>query len=455
MDKALLSVGIDVGTTSTQMVVSRLVVENRASAFTVPEMEIQSRQVIYRSPVHFTPLLGQDRVDGQRLRQLVEAEYAAAGIRREDVDTGAVIVTGETSRKENARAVLDGLSAFSGEFVVATAGPELESRLAARGAGAVDWSARTGQRVLHMDIGGGTSNLAWIEDGAIVAVGCLNVGGRLIRYDRDGRITYVSPVLRGIFPGQVGQCLTEREAEAVAGVLVRALETAAGLAEDRQLLTALWTQECGSVPPNLPGPWALSFSGGVADCMEKEMDWQRFGDIGVVLGRALRQSRLCAGVYRLGEETIRATVIGAGCHSMRLSGSTVYYREAALPIKNRPVVWLTARERGSSEAERLLRQRLAAQDTEAVLFLPGLAAADYGALRALSGVIVRGFGDRPVTVAVEADCAKALGQLLALAGGRQVLCVDRVRLPEGSYLDVGLPVGPALPVVIKTLVLER
>ena len=168
MSESLLSVGLDVGTTSTQLVVSRLTVENRASSFAVPEMDITQRDILYESPVYFTPLLGETLVDGEGVGKIVEAEYKAAGIRREDVDTGAIIITGETSRKENARAVLDALSDYAGDFVVATAGPDLESVLAAKGAGAVAYSRETGKTVLHMDIGGGTSNLALIRDGKIL-----------------------------------------------------------------------------------------------------------------------------------------------------------------------------------------------------------------------------------------------------------------------------------------------
>jgi ethanolamine utilization protein EutA (predicted chaperonin) len=146
MGERLLSVGLDVGTTSTQMVVSELMVENQASAFSVPEMTISRRKVLYESPVYFTPLLGQDRVDGQGIRAIVEKEYARAGISREQVDTGAVIITGETSRKENARAVLDALAELAGDFVVATAGPDLESVLAAKGAGAVALSVSAYRR---------------------------------------------------------------------------------------------------------------------------------------------------------------------------------------------------------------------------------------------------------------------------------------------------------------------
>ena len=219
----LLSVGLDVGTTSTQMVVSRLTVENRAGAFSVPEMDIAKREILYQSPVHFTPLLGVDRVDGAALRQIVAAEYLRAGICRADVDTGAIIITGETSRKENARAVMEALSDFAGDFVVATAGPDLESVLAAKGAGAAAFSERTGTRVLHFDIGGGTSNLALIEDGKVTATACLNVGGRLVKIEQ-GKISYVSPVLDGIFRGKVGDIADEETLTVLTESLTQVLE---------------------------------------------------------------------------------------------------------------------------------------------------------------------------------------------------------------------------------------
>ena len=133
MPEQLLSLGLDVGTTSTQMIFSRLTIENKAGAFSVPEMEIQQREILYRSPVHFTPLLREELVDAAALRKIVDGAYAEAGLRKEQVDTGAIIITGETSRRENARAVLEELSGYAGDFVVATAGPALESVLAAKG----------------------------------------------------------------------------------------------------------------------------------------------------------------------------------------------------------------------------------------------------------------------------------------------------------------------------------
>lgn len=431
MSESLLSVGLDVGTTTTQMILSRLTVENRASGFCVPEMEITGREILYRAPVQFTPLSCPDRVDGEAIRELVQKQYDAAGIAREDVDTGAVIITGETSRKENAGTVLKALSSFAGEFVVATAGPDLESVLAAKGAGADTFSAETGKTVLHIDIGGGTSNLALIEDGKIVRTGCFNVGGRLLRPG------YVSPVLRGI--GDTP--------EAVIPQLVRCLEMAAGLRPKDEIYEKLHTKETAK-PWRIPEkPCVISFSGGVADCIKNDYPPDAFGDIGPQLGRAIRESLLCRGEYRLGEETVGATVIGAGCHSAKLSGSTVFYRDISFPLQNLPVVEVSPEGDFSGETE----------DAVPVYMLSGKLPGDYPGLRRLAEHIAGRFQGKALYLCMETDMAKALGNCLSLLlpGETAILCLDRVRLRQGDYLDVGAPVGPALPVVVKTLVLQR
>lgn len=444
MSEKLRSVGLDVGTTSTQLILSELTVENRAGSFAVPEMEIENRRILYKSPIHFTPLISGELVDAQKLRRIVDAEYEKAGITKAQVDTGAIIITGETSRKENAAAVLDALSAYAGEFVVATAGPDLESVLAAKGAGAVEFSERTGKRVLHMDIGGGTSNLALIEEGRIIATTCLNVGGRLVKLDPDGKLTYVSPVLEGLFAPKVGDYVNRETVLELAQVLTQGLEMAAGLREPTELLEKLMTKEvAGKNVVPFSGEAVISFSGGVADCIESEQPWLAYGDMGPELGQAIGCSRLCAGEYVLGTETIRATVIGAGCHSTQLSGSTVFYQNVEFPLKNLPVV--------ESAAE------LAALDGPGVLAMEGIRSPDYGQVAQLAEKTAGWFGHRPVLVAFREDMAKAVGQQLALGlrPGTAVLCIDRVKLKAGDYLDVGAPVGPALPVVVKTLVLGR
>lgn len=443
MSEVLRSVGLDVGTTSTQMIVSELEIENRAGSFAVPEMEIQDRKILYKSPVHFTPLLDENRVDADRLRQIVDEEYARAGITKAQVDTGAVIITGETSRKENARAVLDALAGYAGEFVVATAGPDLESVLAAKGAGATAYSEQFGKRVLHMDIGGGTSNLSLIEDGKIMSTGCFNIGGRLLKLDGSGKLTYVSPVLDGLFSKKVGDYVNHNDAQTLSQTLTHALEMAAGLAEPTPLLDAFATREANHWHIPAGEPPVISFSGGVADCIRHDPGWLAYGDIGPELGQAIAASRLCQGEYIIGEEPIRATVIGAGCHSAQLSGSTVFHQNIDFPLKNIPVVHRP--------------EQLSQLDGPGALALDVTTPGSYQAIQKLAANLAASFGTQPVLAVMEADMAKALGQALALLLGRdaKILCFDRVQLEDGSFLDVGTPVGPALPVVVKTLVLSH
>lgn len=433
MGRQLTSVGLDVGTTSTQMVVSELTVENRASAFAVPELDITGRRILYESPVHFTPLIRDSLVDGGALRDLVEKEYQKAGLRREMVDTGAIIVTGETSRKENARQVSQALSDLAGDFVVATAGPDLESVLAAKGSGAVGYSAETGKTVLHMDIGGGTSNLALIWEGRIVKTGCYNIGGRLVKFDPNGQVTYVSPVLTGLTEIRVGDKPTLADLRTLADTLVQALEMAAGLREEGPILEKLATQEAGA-PFRISEEAILSFSGGVAACIRVPHAPLEFGDMGPILGQAIGESRLCREGYRLTQNAIRATVIGAGCHSAQLSGSTVFCQNIPFPLKNLPVY----------------RQEDPIPEEPGVLALPGRVG-DYASLSRLAETLPE---RERMLICLEADAAKALGQKLALRFGpeKPILCIDGVHLPPGSYLDVGQPVGPAMPVVVKTLI---
>ncbi len=452
----LLSVGLDVGTTTTQMILSRLTVENQSSGFAVPEMVIRDRQILYKSPVHFTPLVRDELIDGQALRKLVEDEYKNAGIRPEQVDTGAVIVTGETSRKENAGQVLQNLSDMAGDFVVATAGPDLESVLAAKGSGAVGYSEETGKPVLHMDIGGGTSNLALLQDGKVLQTGCLNVGGRLIKLDKEGVVTYCSPVVQDLTDLKVGEKARLQQIEQLAETLVQALEMAAGLRPANALLQKLTTKQNQGLWKIPEQQVVLSFSGGVADCIEKEHPPFAFGDLGPVLGKAIKNSALC-GTYRLGQETIRATVIGAGCHSTRLSGSTVFCQNVKLPKKNMQVLQFTAQQQKDSALPDLIRSKMAVLDeSDAVLAFPGLESPTYEDIGLLADRIAEGLQGKPAYIALKTDMAKALGQKLSLLMGENTpcLCLDRLSVGPESYLDIGQPVGPSFPVVIKTLVLS-
>lgn len=470
MRETLLSVGIDIGTSTTQLVLSELTLADQANAFSVPRIAIESREVIYRSGIHFTPLLDERTIDAMGVRRIVEEEYRKSGYDKSRVSTGAVIITGETARKENARQVLEGLSGFAGDFVVATAGPELESILAARGAGADEYSKEHQCRLLHFDIGGGTSNLALYDCGELCAAGCFNVGGRLIRVDGQRRITYISPVLRTLAPQlQPGQRVSGQELEPVVQMLARALEQAAGLTDGHDLMERLCTAGTRWTPPE--NVTHLSFSGGVADCMfDPPPEEFAYGDIGVLLGRALMTSPALnrARLVR-GSETIRATVVGAGAHATELSGSTIFYRDMTFPLKNLPILKLTPEEENGDEASlsRAIQAKLRwfgdeSGLTQIALALRGWRSPGYARICATARAVAAGLaplrakGFCPVVV-VEQDMAKALGQALAALINGPLLCLDGVGVENGDYIDVGAPAagGAVLPVVIKTLVFNR
>ena len=475
MHESLLSVGIDIGTSTTQLVISRLTLENRAGPFSVPRIAIGEKEVLYRSAIHFTPLLSETEIDAEGVRAIVAEEYRKSGFRQADISTGAVIITGETARKENAREVLAALSDFAGDFVVATAGPDLESILAARGAGIDEYSKEHHKKILHFDIGGGTSNLALYDSGTPAATGCLDVGGRLVKIERE-RVTYVSPALERLGAAvpavpipRVGDRAEESSLRPAVSALTGALEQAAGLAAADGLLPALMTRDTSWTPPE--GVDGVSFSGGVADCIwSPPEDAFAYGDIGVLLGRAIAASPAFrrAGIVR-GAETIRATVVGAGSHSTQVSGSTIFYRNVEFPLKNLPVLRLTEDEERSGDAlASALRDKagwFADQGgmTQIALSLRGEPNPAYGRIRDLARGIQSGMepllerGMFPV-IAVERDMAKVLGQTLwpMLGAEGALLCLDGVSAGSGDYLDIGAPVagGAVLPGVVKTLAFQ-
>ena len=232
------------------------------------------------------------------------------------------------------------------------------------------------------------------------------------------------------------------------------MEAAAGLTQADGLLRQLTTEGTRPLPLNAPGEEiTLSFSGGVADCIPKDFPPDAFGDIGPSLGRAIRESRLCRPGYRLGAQTIRATVIGAGCHTTALSGSTVFCRDVVLPLQNLRVVPLSPREQAALPAH--LPEKLRAAEGQAIVALPGLPAPGYAQICALAEALLEAVPQGPVLVCLEEDQAKALGQAMACRTERPILCIDRVKPPRDSFLDIGPPAGAAYPLVVKTLVFGK
>lgn len=473
--KDILSVGIDIGTSTTQLVFSRISMENTAGYFTVPRVSIVDKQVVYRSAIHTTPLSTRTLLDGDGVRGIVEAEFKEAGFTPADTDTGAVIITGESARKENSALVLEKLSGFAGEFVVSTAGPDLEAIIAGKGSGAQQYSEDFSCTAVNLDIGGGTTNLVLFDCGRVIAKGCLDIGGRLIKVEPDLTVSYLSQAAalvagsRGVSIIE-GAVATEEGLRAVCRGMAQVLEECVGLTQPSELLALLQTG--GSSSFTVPKPIrSIFFSGGVADAVYQSRTHGElfpYGDIGQLLGEAIREGQLCS-AFRLGRscETIRATVVGAGSYTTSISGSTITYTEGLFPLKNIPVIKLDRDEQEAAfrgdpaPAAAHIRWFLQQSDSSRpVIALEGEPDPSYLRMKTLAQSLVTAAEqtlppDSPLLLVVECDMAKALGQAVCtLAGGRAVVALDSIMVEQNDYIDMGRPLmdGLVVPVVVKTLI---
>ncbi|AVR91946.1 TPA: ethanolamine ammonia-lyase reactivating factor EutA [Enterococcus faecalis] len=469
--ETLLTVGIDLGTSTTQLVLSELTVENFASAFTVPRISISDKKVIYRSDIIFTPLLNQSEIDAEPIKAFVAEQYRQAGIHKQDIQMGAVIITGETARKSNANNVLRALSGYAGDFVVATAGPDLESIIAGKGAGAQTYSETKRKPVVNLDIGGGTTNLAVFKDGEVIDTACFDIGGRLIKLDQQQKITYIAPKIQEIINKKgltlhLGDQATEQNLLPIISELVAVLENSIGLGTQSPFYQLLVTNHPLRKGEELP---IVTFSGGVADCLNTtSTNLFKYGDIGLLLGKYLRKSLIFSEKEVLeSAETIRATVVGAGSHTAEISGSTIAYREQILPVKNIPILklaqedeTLTVTELGQRIQEKLNWHRIE-ETPQIALAIRGMNNPTFADIQRYGQGIVEGLANLvaeqiPIIVMVDEDMAKALGHALSahLPKDYPFICLDSVKVENGDYVDIGLPVaeGAVLPVIVKTLV---
>lgn len=464
----MLTVGIDIGSSTTHLLFARVIMRREqhelSSRFVVVE-----RHIVWRSPIMLTPFLPDGTIDAHALRNFFHDCYHEAGYAPADVDSGAVILTGEAIKRTNARLIDEIFAAESGKFVCATAGHKLEAILAAHGSGATDVSRKRGSWCLHVDIGGGTTKLVMINAGNIESAAAFAIGGRLLAKDATGEWTRIDNSARlvaeslGIDPvashfkdentrKQVAERMADLVFDQIMGQPLDDLGSALELTEPLERMAK---------------PDFITFSGGVSEYIYG-YETTDYGDIARLLADALTKrlaDNLVVPVVDAGQ-CIRATVIGASQFTVQVSGKTLYLTKPdALPQRNIPVVHL-----GLSLPDELDPNALAAAflhradlqncDLSAPLALAfawsGLP--EYSRLRAMAEAIQSVAGDSRahlLAVVIDGDVGQSIGRILECELGfvGDMVCLDGVQLNDLDFIDIGKLMDPpgVVPVVIKSL----
>jgi ethanolamine utilization protein EutA (predicted chaperonin) len=458
----LTSVGIDIGSSTSHLMFSQLLIGYPSVLQRKPI--VLERKVIARSPILLTPFSGDWNIEAEPLRDLVDATFREAGLSPEDIDTGAVIITGEAARRDNAKKIADLFSDETGRFVCATAGPTLETIMAAHGSGAVMQSREQGLTLLNIDVGGGTTKISVIDHGKIRATTAINIGARLVAHDSAGAITRLEKGGRRFltdlgadldFGAKVSHDLRARLASRMARALFDAVTTGAQPWQDFHVTAPLG---------ELPAIDGILFSGGVSEYIYGR-EAARFGDLGPYLGGAIRNEAENRGftIFEAGEG-IRATVIGASQYTVQLSGETIFIPGSlSLPVRNLRV-FLSNVDWQAPVADRTaaaVRKTLAERDEEVrgtpfVLAFSTPPFMGYGSVQEMARGIDRALEDvpaedRPVALVFVQNVGQVVGGMLSAKWNMP--CIDEVTLSELDFIDVGevVPAEGFVPVVIKSL----
>lgn len=465
----LTSVGIDIGSATSQVAFSRIILDRQgrqlSSRFVVVE-----RTVLAASEVWFTPYSDPDTIDADRLAALVASSYEAAGIEPGGVDTGAVIITGEAARKDNAERIVSALAAHAGEFVSATAGPVLEGILAAHGSGAVQRSTE-GEPVLNVDIGGGTTKVGLVRGGRVDHVHAVNVGGRLIAWDPDGIVVRLERAGAALARAAgveiaVGRPIAPEQAAAIgrigADVIAAAMSGCAGPHADLARALAI----TGPLPE--PATRRVVFSGGVGRLVDERVP-DAYGDLGHHLAAAIADGIAGAGWQVVpAHETLRATVVGVGQFTVQLSGSTISVSPPDVgALRNVQVVAVPAgagtdpakiaaeigsglERAGRDDGDGPIAVALTLPHPESPRTITDVA---RGVLTALPATVERGHA---LVVVVDKDIAGVLGHLMCAEEefSGPLIVLDQIEVEELEFLDIGRrhETSGAVPVVVKSLV---
>ena len=464
----VLSVGVDIGSSTSHLVFSRIVLERLDSRYVVTE-----RETFYQSDILLTPYASADEIDADALGAFIAKQYENAMVDPDEIDAGALILTGVAVRRSNARRIGELFAAQAGKLVAVSAGDSLETVMAAYGSGAVARSIRDEAAVMNVDVGGGTAKIAVCVNGEVIAITAADIGARLVCTDADRKIVRMEEAGRrfaadlGLRLG-LGSELSEAHARALAAAMADRLFEAMRGGTPKLGDTGLLRLD--------PLPWRgkideVTFSGGVAEYI---FGWEQasFGDLGALLGEEIRK-RVDAWGVRLEKPTegIRATVIGASQYTTQVSGSTIFVSPlGTLPLRNVPVIaphLALDDERieasAISEAIKavLARLDLTEPDGPVAIFVPWRGSATFQRLDAFCRGIAGGLASRvarhlPIVLAGDGDVGGLIGihfrEEMKLAN--PIVSIDGLELKEFDYIDIGemLESSGAVPVVIKSLI---
>ena len=468
----LLSVGVDVGSSTSHLVFSNLLLKRDEGSHT-KRFIIHDRQVIYEGKIINTPLLGDDTIDIDTLTEFLKAEYRRAGIVPEAVQTGAVIITGETAKKKNAQQIVAALSIDAGKFVASSAGPNFESVIAAMGSGARSRSREHKKTVLSCDIGGGTSNIALSVDGKVTSASCVSVGGRLIAADSKGKIWRLGDPAKKVMDQLnmnygIGDKIPKRNLDRIAKKFAEVLiEVIKGPAESRLARELMVTDDLDfsrSIDE-------YTFSGGVAELIYGGNGVHN--DIGHLLAKKINgmTSQLGAPVVEP-ENKIRATVIGAGAHSLAISGSSGFMDDQlTFPMKNIPVI------RVDVESDKLGIPHVVSQvhasfkrfdltegEEVVALYFKDPMQNSYPKVelfaKSVEAALPKAIEKKmPIILIFKGDIACSVGNVMRRETGLKtnLLTLDELDLKEGDWIDIGDPLlnNQVFPVTVKSLVFQK
>lgn len=469
--ETIISAGIDIGTSTTKLIISRFSLMNVAGHSHVPRIEIIDKEIIYKSPVFRTPLKDASTIHVEEVERIIRSQYEVAQIEPSQIETGAVIITGETATKRNASEMLHYLSQEAGDFLVATAGPDLEGIIAAKGSGAYEESGKSGKVVANIDIGGGTANVAVYKDKKLLGTCTLHIGGRLIEFEGDV-VRSISPPVVNLLKanGQRLEVGDSKHSPTIQFVTAYMADTL-----NRMLLNALTSADEPLLlghHPNWHEPIdRIVFSGGISECMyHHELGAEQratYDDIGIELAAALQSHEGLSKFDWLEPiETVRATVLGAGTQTTEISGATIQVAPHELPLKNIPIYHFDFQQdlaSGLQRFESAIRAAIDMYDSthegqNFALYISKLPYMGFRDIQQLATAIqhvmeLRPAPIQPIILIIESDHAKVLGQTLqAMKIEQSIICIDQIKVENGDYIDIGKALDSGVvPVVVKTL----